>query len=157
MKVYLDTAVVSIQVFGAFSEQERKRYPDVRALFAQIDGGNLEATVSFYVLQELYTICAELVEATELEAFTREVLLELLQRRIGLFRLLTREERLIHRSRFTIHDPSDEPHVIAALVSNCNAIVTYDTHFNDVRHIIPVLTPTELMEHLLDSAAQPPP
>jgi len=149
MKVYLDTNVVSVQLFGAFSEQERERYPDVQALFAKIDGGEIDATVSFYVLQELYAICAELADATELETFVREIFLELLQRRIGIFRLLTREERLIHRRRFTIRDSSDEPHVIAALVSGCDAIITYDTHFDDVRDLFPVRTPAEWVAHRL--------
>lgn len=149
MKIYLDTTVVSVQVFGGFSEQERKRHPDVQALFAKIDGGEIDATVSFYVLQELYAICAELADAAELETFAREVLLEILHRRVGIFRLLTREERLIHRRRFTIQDPSDEPHVVAALVSSCDAIVTYDSHFDDIRDLMPVYTPTELIASLL--------
>jgi predicted nucleotidyltransferase len=60
MKVYLDTTVVSIQIFGGVSEQERKRHSDVLALFAKVDGGEIDAIVSFYVLQELYAICVEL-------------------------------------------------------------------------------------------------
>ena len=145
MKVYLDTSVVSVQVFGGFSENERERYPDVQTLFARIDDGEIDAIVSFYVLQELYAICADLADTQGPEAFAREALLELLQRRIGIFRLLTREERLIHRSRFVLRDPSDEPHVIAAFVSGCEAIVTYDSHFDDVRDIVPVYTPASLI------------
>jgi predicted nucleic acid-binding protein len=155
MKVYLDTTVVSVQIFGGFSEQERERHSDVQTLFAKIDSGEIDAIVSFYVLQELYTICAELSDAAELETFAREVLLEILRRRIGVFRLLTREERLVHRHRFTIRDPSDEPHVISALLSGCDAIVTYDTHFDDVRDLIPVYTPTELMASLSGDSTQP--
>lgn len=148
MKVYLDTTVVGLQVFGGFSELERQRHADVQALFARIDGGDVDATVSFYVLQELYAICAELAEGTEVEIFAREILLEILRRRVGVFRLLTREERLIHRRRFAIRDASDEPHVISALLSGCDAIVTYDTHFDDVRSLISVFTPTELIASL---------
>lgn len=144
MKIYLDTSVIVIQLFGGFSNEERERWPVVQALFARIDHGELDAVLSFYVLQELHEICAELAEDVELETFFREVLLELLQHRVGLFRSLTREERLIHRRRFTIRDPSDEPHVIAALLSGCDAIVTYDTHFDGVRSFISVHTPEEL-------------
>lgn len=145
MKVYLDTTVVSIQLFGSFSERERERRSDVKKLFAKIDSGEVDATVSFYVLQELYMICTELADAAELELFVREVFLEILHHRVGIFGFLAREERLIHRRRFTIRDPSDEPHVIAALISNCDAIVSYDSHFNDVRDIIQVYTPTKLV------------
>ncbi len=150
MKVYLDTSVISIQLFGDFSESERERYADVQALFARIDSGEITASVSFYVFQELYAICAELADASELEVFVREVFLELLRLKIGIFRLLTREERLIHRRRFTIRDSSDESHVVAALISGCEVIVTYDTHFEDVRDLIPVRTPSELTASLLN-------
>ena len=76
------------------------------------------------------------------------MLLEVLQHRIGVFRFLSREERLIHRRKFTIHDPSDEPHVIAALLSECDAILTYDTHFDDIRDVIPAYTPETLLATL---------
>ena len=59
------------------------------------------------------------------------------------------KERLIHRRRFAITDASDEPHVIVALLSGCDAILTYDTHFDDVREVIPVYTPTELLASLI--------
>jgi len=79
MKVYLDTTVVSVQIFGGFSERERGRYSDVQMLFARIDGGEIDAVVSFYVLQELSALCAELADGAELETFVREVLLEILR------------------------------------------------------------------------------
>jgi predicted nucleic acid-binding protein len=148
MKIYLDTTVVSIQIFGGFSEKERRRYADVQALFTKIDSGKIDAIVSFYVLQKLYALCTELAEDATVETFAREVFLEILQHRLGIFRLLTREERLIHRYRFTIRDPSDEPHVVTALISGCNAILTDDSHFDEVPAIISVLTPDELLTSL---------
>jgi predicted nucleic acid-binding protein len=54
----------------------------------------------------------------------------------------------IQRYRFTVRDPSDEPHVVTALISGCNAILTYDSHFADGQAIISVLTLDELLTSL---------
>ena len=50
MKIYLDTNILGVLLFGAFSEEEQKRFPDVQKLFTAIDGGELETIVFFSLL-----------------------------------------------------------------------------------------------------------
>ena|GEM_PF-4145763 len=57
MKIYLDTNILGVRIFGSYSEAERIRTSDVNALFQKIENGLIDATVSFYVLQELYALC----------------------------------------------------------------------------------------------------
>ncbi len=59
--------------------------------------------------------------------------------------LLSREERLLHRTRFNIDDPSDQPHAICAYLNKCEAIVTYDEHFQKIKDTLPVYTPEEVI------------
>ena len=150
MKVYLDTTVLGVRVFGPFSEKERERYPDVQSLFAKIDGGEIDAAVSFYALQELHALCAELDADAGFENTVREVLLEILHHRVDILPLLTREERMLYRRRFTIQDASDEPHVICSLVGGCDTIVTYDSHFEEVQGLLTIYTPRQALDALPD-------
>ncbi len=145
MKLYLDTSVVAVQLFGRYTEKDRLRAGDTQTVFDGIDAERFEGIVSFYVLQELHLLSVDLAGETEPEQFSRQSILSLLQHRIGLFRLLNREERLLARRRFTIQDASDEPHVIAAIVSHCDAILTYDAHFASVKPVMPVYTPAEFL------------
>lgn len=148
MKLYLDTSVVNINLFGGFSEREKGRYPQVVALFDAINSGRTDAIVSLYTMQEVYGFCRQICSEDEIEFFAREVFCELLENKIGIVGLLTREQRLIHRRRFAIHDPSDEPHIIMAVLSGCDGIVTYDSHFDTVRNRIQVYTPEEVLRVL---------
>ena len=148
MKLYLDTSVVSIELFGGFSEREKERYPQVVALFDATNSGRTDAIVSLYTMQEVYGLCRQICSENEIEFFVREVFYELLDNRIGIAGLLTREQRLIHRRKFVIHDPSDEPHIITAVLSGCDGIVTYDSHFDAVRNRIQVYTPEEALRVL---------
>ncbi|MBT9162300.1 MAG: hypothetical protein AAGB97_09655 [Dehalococcoidia bacterium] len=74
----------------------------------------------------------------------KEVLREILAieeaRIIG---LLSREKRLLYQNRFKISDRTDVPHAISAFLENCSYIVTYDTHFQEISHLIKVATPEE--------------
>ena len=56
MKLYLDTSVVSVQILGGYSDLDKQRSADTLNVFKQIDDGRLDAVVSFYVLQELYSV-----------------------------------------------------------------------------------------------------
>jgi len=50
MKVYLDTSVLNVWLFGR--EQETERYAQVCHLFEAINAGMVQAIVSLYSLQE---------------------------------------------------------------------------------------------------------
>jgi len=58
---------------------------------------------------------------------------------------LKRTERSLWRHRIRLRDSSDEPHVGVALAHGCEAIITYDQHFQDVAELIPAYTPEEFL------------
>ncbi|GEM_PF-7002206 len=57
MRVYLETSVVVVWLFGA--EREPERRPATEALFRLVDEGRVQAVISLYTLQEVYTFCEE--------------------------------------------------------------------------------------------------
>jgi hypothetical protein len=61
--------------------------------------------------------------------------------------LLTRFEKLTPERKYPMTDASDVPHAIIASLKNCDAIITYDSHFNDIKTVIPVMTPEEFLQH----------
>jgi hypothetical protein len=52
--------------------------------------------------------------------------------RIELVELLSREKKILYQDRFSMSDRTDIPHAISAYVENCDCIVTYDTHFDQI-------------------------
>lgn len=62
--------------------------------------------------------------------------------------LLSREERLLNRARFNINDLSDQPHAISAYLNKCDAIATYDDHFQQIKDKINVYSPEEIIAKL---------
>ena len=54
----------------------------------------------------------------------------------------------ISARRFTIADSYDALHVACAIFNGCDAIVTYDSHFDTVANIITVVTPQEALTQL---------
>ena len=64
---------------------------------------------------------------------------------IELAGLLTREERLRHRALFRLHDLSDQPHAVSAYLNKCEAIATYDRHFQKTKGVLPAYTPEEVI------------
>lgn len=57
--------------------------------------------------------------------------------------MLTRQQRVLNARRFPIEDPSDLPHAITAHLQQCDAIITYDTHFAAISDRIAVFSPEE--------------
>ncbi len=131
-----------IYLFGRYTETERHEV--VSQLFDRIREGQLEACVSLYAFQVVYGFCQEHYQ-TEISNVFRLSLLRLLEYPLEINPLLTRHERLIYERLFTISDASDSPHVVSAYINRCDAIVSYDFHFNEVRNFINSLTPEELL------------
>ena len=75
-------------------------------------------------------------------------LLKLLGYPLQIMPLLTRSDRLAYERRFAISDASDKPHVISAYLARCNAIVSYDSHFQEATDFITALTPEEFLAHI---------
>ena len=148
MKAYLDTSVIHVLLFGEYTERDRERFPETRALFEAIDQRRLDAIVSFYALQEIYAFCRTTFPAKLHGQIARRALATICEHNVELAGLLSRQDRLSHRGTFDLLDPSDQPHAILAYLSGCDVIVTYDEHFDAVRQQIAVCTPAQAMQQL---------
>jgi len=140
MKIYLDTSVILVYLFGRYKEPER--HTAVSQLFDKIRTGQLFACISLYAFQEIYRFCQEHYQADVSNVF-RLALLRLLEYPLEIRPLLTRHER-----RFTISDASDSSYVISAYINLCDAIVSYDSHFDEVKDFLNSLTPEALIAQL---------
>jgi len=143
--LYLDTSVLAAYTLAR--EKEKKRFVATSALIEKIDKREYKALTSFYSLLELFTIAYE--NAPDFEVASqdaKDVLIEVLQTRVAITRMLTREEKLTRMPQFRlIKDSTDIPHAISAFLFGCDKIVTYDEHFQAINHILPVVTPEDLL------------
>lgn len=144
MKIYLDTSVINVYLFGRFSEAEAKRFPVVIRFFDLINSNKVHAVISLYSIQEVFVFC-KAIFGSETGNIARLAFLELFKNEFTLTGLLTREERLLHRVKFILDDLSDHPHAISAYLNDCDAIVTYDSHFLQIKDNISVYTPEEII------------
>lgn len=108
----------------------------------------LDCCISLYAFQELYSFCHENYSVTDVSDAFRLALLKLLNYPLQVVPLLTRGDRLTYERRFTLSDASDKPHVISAYLAGGDAIVSYDSHFQEAADFIASLTPEELLAHL---------
>jgi len=143
LKVYLDTSVITIYLFGPYSKRENRRLPSVNELFKRINEKHLHALISLYTLQEIYIFCKIHFATDEVGHIAKKALAFLFQNDFELIGLLSREDHLIYNRQFNLDDPSDQPHAISAYLSKCDAIITYDTHFQKIKDKIPAYTPEE--------------
>ena len=146
MKVYLDVSMLVVYLFGQTKEQIR--YQAVSNLFDKFQVSQLDCCISLYAFQELYSFCHENYSATDVSNVYRLALLRLLDYPFQIMPLLTRSDRLIYERRFTMSDASDKPHVISAYLAGCDAIVSYDSHFQEATDLITALTPEGLLAYL---------
>ena len=146
MKIYLDVSVLIVYLFG--QAREPIRYRAVSNLFDKFQTSQLDCCISLYAFQELYSFCHENYSATHASNVFRLALLKLLDHPLQIVPLLTRIDRLIYERRFTMSDASDKPHVISAYLAGCDAIVSYDSHFQEATDFITTLTPEEFLAHI---------
>lgn len=149
MKIYLDTSVINIYLFGEYSDVETNRFPAVSKLFKLINSKKMLAIVSLYSIQEIYSFCKRIFSPDDVGHISRISLSVLFRNEFELSGLLTREERLFNRARFNMDDLSDQPHAISAFLNKCDAIVTYDEHFQRIKNILSVYTPEEIIPKIL--------
>lgn len=141
MKFYLDSSVVNVFLFGV--EKEPERYPEVVALFDVINAGRADGVISVYTVQELCVYCRDFFPTDVFATVARLAMQKLMNVRLQLVPLLTREEKIQHAREFSIRDPSDQSHAILAYLYHCDALVAYDEHFVDISHLVPYLQPGE--------------
>lgn len=114
MKIYLDTSILAVLLFGGYSASDKKRKSVVAKVCEIIEKRNFRAVISIYVLQEIYSLAKALCQPDELETFSWMTFRELFRFNFGLLGLLPRDKRLLFRNKFPIQDSTDEPHVISA-------------------------------------------
>jgi len=152
--IYVDTSVVTVWLFG--KKQELTRYPATEQLFGLIETGDIQGLISLYTLQEVYAFCEDNFPSDEVRATAKLALRELLLTELDIAPLLKRTERLLHQRHFPLSDASDQPHAIIAYLNHCQAIVTYDSHFEEISQVIKVYTPEEfLVERLIGGVTEP--
>jgi len=150
MKVYLDTTVLTLLLFGR--EHHPERHAEVQALFEALDAGRLQAVVSIYALQELCTYCYANFPIEHAPVVARLAFHELLGHEVLLVPLLTRADRIVLTRRFLMRDPSDQVHAATAYREGCAIIATYDQHYQAIADRLPSLTAAEVLSRLAEEA-----
>ncbi len=151
MTVYLDS---SILVTNLYEEHDiPARVAQTRRLFSAVVAGRVQAMVSFYVLPEMYGYVTRNYPPERVDEVFRNSLVELFSIPIIVKPFVDRIDAERLRRRFTISDSADVSHVVAALFYGCSAIITFDHHFREISHLIPVFTPDEYLA-TLENASQ---
>ena len=146
MKVYLDTTVITLLMFGARTNPDR--HGEVVDFFAALDAGRMRAFVSIYALQELCAFCYDNFPAEDAPHVACLAFHELLGHELMLVPLLSRADRIVLNRRFPMRDTSDQAHAATAYRAGCEAIITYDQHYQDIADRFTCLTAAELLNKL---------
>ncbi len=151
-KLYLDTSVLIPYLYQ--QREEPGQHRDMRDLFAAAYAGRVEVAISFYTLPELYNFARKIYTVEGVASAFREGMIALFGESLLVFPHLDRTEANRRRRGFTIADSYDALHVACALFHGCEAVVTYDFHFQTVVDVIAILTPEEALARLADSEAE---
>lgn len=140
MRLYMDTSVLA--VFTYFKNIESNRYKSVSELIEICRNREMEIVVSFYALHELFLLPFDHFDEKTARTIGKKFVTEILKiDGVELIELLSRDNRLLYQERFRMNDRTDIPHAISAFVEGCDSIITYDTHFDQISHLISVSTP----------------
>jgi predicted nucleic acid-binding protein len=150
MKIYLETTVLAALTY--FRTVEKERYSSVSKLLEVCKKRGIVLIVSFYALHEIFLLAFDYFDKTAARKIGKHFVMKILSAEgVELTELLSREKRLLYHSKFKMKDRTDIPHGISAFVENCDYIITYDTHFDSISHLIKVLTPEEFISDLFES------
>lgn len=143
--LYLDTSVLLVATLT--QSVERMRAVATRAFLAQLTVGVLRGATSFHALHEVHLFAiANAPEPSTGAAYGKAALEQILAWPLHLLPLVSRVERAQHARTFrALRDPADVPHAIAAWVAQCEAIITYDSHFKAIAPLIPCRTPEDFL------------
>ncbi len=140
--LYIETSVWA--AYTVTRDREPERFIETSILIERVNAGEVQAITSLYTLIELFSIVTG-NNADKFEGLqeAKDVLVEVLQTKVFITEMLTRQERLIHGRLFTnLVDASDIPHAISAFTYNCDMLVTYDSHFDAITDIIACVQPS---------------
>lgn len=149
--VYLDSSILIAFLYE--EENHPHRFEETQRLFSAMPEGVLSGVVSFYALPELYGYVKQDQPEQAVNTVFRLSLVELFSVPLIVMPFLDRDDFDRLRQQFTIADPEDVRHVAAALFKKCDAIITFDHHFEQVANVIPVYTPDEFLATLESSDA----
>ena len=141
MRLYLDTSVLTVYLFGR--DREPDRYPHTLRLFDEINAGRADGLVSHYALQEIFAFCQDNFPEQDVEEVAALAFRDLFQNRLRVCGMLTRQQKVLNARQFSIEDPSDLPYALTAHLQRCDALVTYDGHFVSIADQIVVFTPED--------------
>lgn len=143
--LYLDTSV--LLVYTLTQAVEKSRYEATVSFFAQLRKGLFTGATSFHALHEVFLFAlANAPDISTGSAYGKAALAAILALPIQVLPFVSRLERSLHSRKFrALGDPADVPHAVSAWVSQCEAIVRYDTHFRAIAHIIPCRAPEDLL------------
>jgi predicted nucleic acid-binding protein len=143
--LYLDTSV--LLAWTLTQSAEPNRGAATKAFMARLKAGALSGATSFYALHEVYLFAIE--NAPDFPtgaAFGKSALEQILSQPLRILPFVSRVERGLHARKFrALRDLSDLPHALVAYVYQCEAIVTYDSHFRAVAHVIPCKRPEDYL------------
>lgn len=143
--VYLDTSVLLAYTLTQAVEPQRHRATE--KLVNRLRDGSVQAATSFYALHEVYLFALDTgPDFPTGSAYGKAALEHILALPVRILPSVSRVERAMYGRKFrALRDASDLPHAIVAAVYDCDAIVTYDTHFRTIAHLIPCTTPEEFL------------
>jgi predicted nucleic acid-binding protein len=140
MKLYLDTTILAALTY--FKDKDAKRYSECKRLIRKCNDNESTIVISFYAIHELFLLPFEDEDKKTARKTGLALIKEILNiNRIELTELLSREKRIIYQDMFSMSDRTDIPHAISAYVENCDGIVTYDSHFDQISNKIKVFEP----------------
>ena len=142
MKLYLDTVIL---IDYLYNSEETERTQAIGRIFELARQEKVELFVSFYALPELWGYVDRNYPAQIANPVLRESLIVLFSEPITVVPQLNRTDANILHRRFRIRDSYDALHVACALFHHCDAILTYDFHFQSVNSIISVKTPQDIV------------
>ena len=150
MSIYLDASVLVSYLYEE-TDQPAKSAAAKRLINAIVEH-RVEMLVSFYALPELYGYVAANYAEDKINETFRTSLVELFSLPLTVKPFVERTAMEQLRQQFSISDPSDVAHVVAALFYECDTIITFDHHFQQVASLIPVHTPAEFLATLQDAS-----
>ncbi len=143
MKLYLDTTILAALTY--FKDKDAKRYSECRRLIEKCNEKESEVVISFYSIHELFLLPFEYADEKTARKIGLALIKEILNiGGIELIELLSREKKILYQDRFQMSDRTDIPHAISAYVENCDCIVTYDAHFDQISDKIDVFKPEDV-------------
>jgi predicted nucleic acid-binding protein len=131
--IYLETTVLIVYTLTKLLEKER--YNQVASLIEQINADKIQAITSFYALHEVFLFAMHNMpdDPDAGRKLGKEALVEILQAKVKLLPLLTRQERILNARLFSaLKDSSDVSHAISAHLAGCQVLVSFDSHFADL-------------------------